>query len=270
MTILFQISDCHLLKSKDKTGYKDIAPFHSLEAVLKAVQADVRKVHKLDGNKPVIVLVTGDISGDNSKESYHLFVSLMRQYIEAASVSWYAIAGNHDNNPYFDFMLDGHLLTAGTPLQIGSWLLHGCDTRHPNNLHGAVGKVKQEDVFAIANACEKSRLNNNPKNHLVALHHHIKPSNSWMDKHALEGAEQIEALASAQPGIKAVLHGHVHSPIRQSIGHYATPSFGCPSSCWQWAMEEAFGISNEDPGYQSIMLSDNGDITVDVRRVAYR
>ncbi|WP_346993380.1 hypothetical protein [Alteromonas gracilis] len=58
MTTLFQISDCHLLKNKDKTGYKDIAPFHSLEAVLKAVQADVRKVHKLDGNKPVIVLVT--------------------------------------------------------------------------------------------------------------------------------------------------------------------------------------------------------------------
>ena len=272
MITLIQISDCHLLKDKDKSGYDGIAPFYALEAVLRDVSQTLKGARSLSADS-AIVLVTGDISGDNSKESYTHFLTLMKQYIEAQGVSWFAIAGNHDNNAHFDTLLTDHILTAGSPIHSANWLIHGCDTRHPYDKHGARGSVKQQDVIAIEKVCDANQaaqIPHHPLFHIVALHHHVRPSQSWMDKHALAGAEYIEALVSRQSGIKAVLHGHVHSPIRQHIGERGTPSYGCPSSCWQWAMQETFGTSEESPGYQQFTLCYDGTVEVNVRRVAYK
>lgn len=265
MITLIQISDCHLLKDKSKTGYEGIAPYHSLEAVLVSIAGLLSS----PVNNPVIVLVTGDISGDHSKESYAHFLSLMRQYIEVHAVPWFVIAGNHDNNQHFNSMLNERVLADDAPLQVGKWFVHGCDTRHPLNRHGAMGFVKTDDMHAISKTCKQALQNGNETFHIVSLHHHVRPSHSWMDKHVLEKSERVELLVSQHSNIKALLHGHVHSPIRQRVGELGTPSFGCPSTCWQWAMQDAFGTSNEAPGYQCVALGDDGTVHVEVKRVMY-
>ncbi|MCP4949366.1 MAG: hypothetical protein GY923_17890, partial [Aestuariibacter sp.] len=90
---LIQISDCHLLESPARSGYGDINPLQSLEAVLKTVASlDV------DG-----VLVTGDISGDDSEQSYQHFIQAINQHLPDIPVK--VIAGNHDNNRHFDTLL---------------------------------------------------------------------------------------------------------------------------------------------------------------------
>ena len=106
MITLIQLSDCHLLKDKDKTGYAGIAPYDSLARVLSDIQnyivQEVASEPQQRAKYQLVVLVTGDISGDNSPESYQHFIALMEQHIEPAGIEWFVLAGNHDNNPYFE------------------------------------------------------------------------------------------------------------------------------------------------------------------------
>ncbi|AXT38010.1 3',5'-cyclic-nucleotide phosphodiesterase [Alteromonas sp. BL110] len=273
MISLIQISDCHLFKDKDKTGYAGIAPYHSLTRVLSAVQqyvADITDSKNQIANQgnngqeqKMIVLVTGDISGDNSPESYQHFTALMEQYIESENIDWFVLAGNHDNNPHFESYLGSRHLQSANPISFSNWQIHGMDTRTSGNMHTAAGEVKESDLIAL-----KQSLDALPHfNHLVALHHHILPSKSWMDKHFLANAQHLESLINENPQIKALIHGHIHSPLRQEIGTNSTPSYGSPSTCWQWQMCDEFGVSEEAPGYQVINLMDNGTIDVNVTEV---
>ena len=266
MTTLIQLSDCHLLKDKDKTGYAGIAPYDSLARVLSDIQnyiaQDVGSQPEQCAKHQVVVLVTGDISGDSSPESYQHFIALMEQHIEPANIEWFVLAGNHDNNPYFEKYVGSRHLQSNDSLSLCNWQLHGMDTRATSNMHTAAGEVKESDIQAL----EQSLTTSPQTNHLVALHHHILPSNSWMDKHSLVDAQRLVSLTDEYPQLKAFLHGHVHSPLRQQIGKHNTPSYGAPSTCWQWEMRPEFGVSNEAPGYQVMNLMDDGSVDVSVVR----
>ena len=95
MITLIQLSDCHLLKGKDKTGYAGIAPYDSLARVLSDIQnyivQEVASEPQQRAKHQVVVLVTGDISGDNSPESYQHFIALMEQHIEPANIEWFVV-----------------------------------------------------------------------------------------------------------------------------------------------------------------------------------
>lgn len=273
---LIQISDCHLFKNKSKVGYGGIAPYQSLETILRQISERIglsKTKRAPDGAHQhqttddvaqcvATILVTGDISGDDTLESYLHFLSLMNQYIDSINVDWYVIAGNHDNNPYFQRILAKHILLSGYPVTLEEWQVHGMDTRCTNEPHSAKGDVKSHDVSMVSAALELA----SSKYHLVALHHHIQPSNSWMDKHRLFNAERIEAMASKYAQIKGFIHGHVHHPLRQQVGDYKTPSFGAPSTCWQWEMQTTFGVSENSPGYQVIQLHSDGGLSCEVYR----
>ena len=269
MITLIQISDCHLFKAKDKTGYAGIAPYHSLTRVLIAVRevlADIADSKKQSVNQgttgqeqKIVMLVTGDVSGDNSPESYQHFIALMKQHIEPENIEWFVLAGNHDNNPHFESYLGSRHLQSTNPISFLNWQIHGMDTRSASDDYTAAGEVKESDAIAL-----KHSLSASPHtNHLIALHHHILRSKSWMDKHFLANAKRLELLINEYPQIKALVHGHIHFPLRQKIGANNTPSYGSPSTCWQWQMRAEFGVSEDAPGYQVINLMDDG--TVDVR-----
>lgn len=261
VTTVIHITDCHLFKSKNKQGYAGIAPFHSLEQVLQHAVKTVITQQK--GTGALLLLVTGDISGDDSMESYQHFLMLMKQYVDAHDITWSVIPGNHDNNVHFNNVLGHKHLKSDAPLQLANWVIHGTDTRAVENKKSATGDVKQDDMAALADHIDsKAHLY-----HAVAVHHHCAPSHSWMDKHLLRGADAITTLLSQHSQIKAVLHGHVHAPLRYALGAHDTPVYGCPSTCWQWAMQEEFSVTNEAPGYQLIHLGDDGSVNAEVRRI---
>ena len=103
MITIIQITDCHLFKHEDKQGYSGVAPFHSLKRVL---QHAVSWASAQNTMASVLLLITGDISGDDSLESYTLFMSLMQEYADANGIAWAVIPGNHDNNTHFDKVLE--------------------------------------------------------------------------------------------------------------------------------------------------------------------
>ncbi|BFT29119.1 3',5'-cyclic-AMP phosphodiesterase [Alteromonas sp. D210916BOD_24] len=259
MITLIQISDCHLFSDKAKKGYAQISPYASLSSVLRAMQPRLQ-----DNIGKTLVLTTGDISGDSSEQSYTDFVTLMREYTEAQGVPWYVLPGNHDNNPYFHEQLGHKNLTCDAPLLLDNWVIAGMDTRISSQPNTAKGEIRQQQLDSLA-----ANVATWPDyHHLIALHHHIQPSCSWMDKHALHNAQSLEVFVSRTAQVKALIHGHIHSSLRQHIGDSATPSYGCPSTCWQWEMQAEFGVSREAPGYQILSLHSDGIVEVDVKRLA--
>ncbi|MFT4746161.1 MAG: Icc protein, partial [Congregibacter sp.] len=82
---IIQISDCHLFSDTQKTGYNSINPYQSLQHILAEV-----KFHQ-----PDVLLVTGDISGDGSGQSYQHFSKLLCETKIKCRIG--IIPGNHDN-----------------------------------------------------------------------------------------------------------------------------------------------------------------------------
>lgn len=244
MKRLIQISDCHLLSDPGREAF-NVNPASSLASVLRLLKQDL----------PDVLLITGDISGDDTLQSYQLFLELLEANV--GNIPWYVIPGNHDLNPYYDALLKHRQLRPGAPIALGNWQLHGIDTRYK----GTLGYVSASDLNNVTQA-----IDNAPDNyHLLALHHHIKPSNSWMDKHCLTNAEEVTQRITAQPGLRLVIHGHIHAQSHYYIADCAI--MGVPSTCWQWAMQPEFGTDTAKPGYREIQLSDDGNWTTTIRRI---
>lgn len=253
MKQLLHLSDCHLFADKTRTGYGGVAPYTSLKQVL----AHCFSASSLD---VAAVLVTGDISGDDSLVSYHHFKALVAQYVDKPV---YVIGGNHDNNPHFDTQLAPFILHAGLSIDIGSWHIHGLDTRY----HGTRGKIDKEQLARIKRDLEHTNTTTRSY-HLLAMHHHLLPSDSWMDNHDIINPDVIFTWLTATPSIKGIVHGHVHSPLRREIhSDSVIPLFGAPASCWQWEMSADFAVSHKLPGYQIVSLHNDGTMSCEVRRI---
>lgn len=249
---IVQLSDCHLFEDSAKSGYQGINPYKTLECIVDTILQDP----ELDAG--FLVLVTGDISGDDSKQSYQHFYSLIEPLLVRNALR--VIPGNHDNNPHYFDMLGRWHLRADMPIEIGDWVIHGLDTRTAKP-KSAKGEVKMEELHAIA----QSIAIRPAKYNLVALHHHPIVSDSWMDKHELMGSETLLAWLAQQSGIAGLLHGHIHHPLRHILNNGVMIA-GAPSTAWQWAMTQEFGVTNESAGYQVITLNNNGTFNCEVRR----
>lgn len=240
---LIQLSDCHLLENPEREGYGGINPLQSLLAVLNLVATQ----------KPDGIIVTGDISGDDSDASYQFFIDALNQWLPDVPVK--VIAGNHDNNPLFNLRLAPWLLTADTCWEFGDWCIHGLDTRST----GTLGIINPNQLQQISTQIQQHA----EKQHLLALHHHPVATYSWMDKHALQGVPLLEAWLAEHP-VAALLHGHIHADNLASLA--GRPVYGAPSTCWQWALTPEFGLADVAPGFRQFNLTSS--LSTEIGRVA--
>lgn len=242
---LVQLTDCHLLSNITDTAYGQINPYQTLTACLQQAISE----------QPDGLLFTGDISGDNSAASYKYFLALLDQV--ARDVPWRVIAGNHDVNDSFEVYLANHLLRAGKPWQIGNWFMHGLDSTYQQ----ASGRVEPEQLAATS-----EHLQLHPHDyHWLCLHHHLVPTGSWMDRHALTNAADVQQWLTAHPHIQGVIHGHIHTALRSEVDQ--RPVLSAPSTCWQWKMAPDFGVTEDKPGYRVLSLHADGRWSTQVRRI---
>ncbi|GGW80175.1 metallophosphoesterase [Alteromonas halophila] len=242
---LIQISDCHLFDDTEKTGNGDINPYHTLSRVLDDVMQQGCDA----------VIVTGDISEDDSHASYSHFMLMMEEKL--GELPWKMIPGNHDNNDHFEELSQRHLV-AGDPWDLEKWCLHGLDSRTSTSQ----GNVDQKQLAATESALAQYTS----KYHLLCLHHHLIDTNSWMEKHNMTNAEDVLDWITDQPQLEHVIHGHIHSPVESD--YQGNKIYAAPATCWQYALSEEFALADEAPGYRIIELLDDGTFTTSVRRIS--
>jgi Icc protein len=244
---IIQISDCHLFTDIHKIGYNNINPFRSLEAILAEV-----KVHR-----PDVLLVTGDISGDGTAQSYQYFSDLINQIKIQCRIG--VIPGNHDNQEQLIANIPEEYLWVNNPqlLLPNHWHIHLLNTQYQDT----IGQISEQSLSSLTEYLDQ----HSKDYHLLAAHHHPIPCGGWMDKHEWTNRQKFNDVVAKYQSVKAVLYGHIHMPIEKQKAQCLY--MACPATCWQFANLESFATNELKPGFRVINLLENGQITTSIQRL---
>lgn len=241
---LIQITDTHLHAdpaTRSRTG----VPHARLEAVVAAVIAE----------RPDAVIVTGDISQDETPASYAAAVRLF----DTLPCPWHWLPGNHDR-------LD--LMAAERPLveavELGDWQMLLLNTQVPGEPQGRLGRERLDALQRQLERLERPTL--------IAMHHPpVVVGTDWMDAIGLEDRDAFWRLLDGHDRVQAVVFGHAHqafaTTLTDSSGH-AVGVYGCPAAADQFLPGAThFAVDAEArPGYRVLTL-DSQPLATRVERV---
>jgi 3',5'-cyclic-AMP phosphodiesterase len=206
-----QITDTHLASEPDPGG----APA-SPDACLDLTVAAVGYV------RPDVVVLTGDIADDRSKEA----CERVREAAARLGGVLVATAGNHDDPAAVAGVFD-----APPSIDVGAWHFELFDTTVPGRIAGAI------DVdSAIARIDAAS-----PRSTFVALHHPPR-SPSTHPAFQLAGADELVDALVARPHVRVVVSGHLHESFERHQDHVRF--VGAPSS---W-----YALAHDGPAYRRV------------------
>lgn len=244
---LLQISDTHLFADpgKDLLG---VATELSFRAVLNAI---IGHSQTFD-----VVLATGDLSQDQSADSYQHFARLISRLKKP--VHW--LPGNHDQQMLMRTQLNHPLIQPHTQLIAGDWQIILLDSQVVGTPHGWLSHEQLAEMEAA--------LRQYPEKHaLICLHHHTFPIGSiWLDQHSLKNAPEFLAILNRYPQVRAVLCGHVHQEydqVYQGIRFLTSPS----TSVQFKPLSVDFALDPQSPGWRFLQLYPDGRISTQVWRL---
>ncbi|MEO1144795.1 MAG: 3',5'-cyclic-AMP phosphodiesterase [Cyanobacteria bacterium J06638_22] len=247
--LVLQLTDTHLFADEE-------AMMAGMQTV-KSFQTIIERISTLP-RRPDLVLLTGDLSQDESTKSYHR----LRDAINALGIPAYAIPGNHDIIPVMTPILQGGQFRTGRSLQQQHWNLVLLDSVVPGQVAGRLAET--ELAFLDEQLAAHSIL---PA--LVTLHHPPCLINStWMDDIGLLNAEEFFAVLDRHPQVKLVVFGHIHQKFegeRKGVRY-----LGAPSACVQFKpRSETFSLDETLPGYRLLTLHPDGQFDTVVKRVPF-
>lgn len=191
---ILHLSDLHLAPGRLHNGQVDTAA--ELETLLAAVPSDFA---------PDVVVVTGDISDDDSTASYDLARELIGAYAAGAGIDVAWVPGNHDNGPHFDRLHqpDGPVRhVARGHLDVGDGRIAIVDSRVRGCSYGQLGTSFQQGLEALAGFTDA----------VVAMHHPPLPVPSALHQALrLRDAESWTDRLIDHPDF-VTLTGHYHRP----------------------------------------------------------
>jgi Icc protein len=212
---IIQITDTHLFSDPDKTlrGYCTHA---NLVKTIDHILLNAT-------SKPDFVFVTGDISEDESAQSYLLALA----QFERLDCPVYWIHGNHDNaivlKPIFD---RSQRVKNLINLSIPSWEFISINTCRYGSEKGYIAS-DEYDRFLLQLAEVKN------KQVAVVMHHHPIPVNTpLLDACMLQDYEQFLNITKQHKEIKLVICGHVHGDYK--VMHDDLLIEVSPATCFQW------------------------------------
>lgn len=247
-TRIVQISDMHLFADKSRS-LLGVKTFDSLSALVHLL--------KTDATPPDAILLSGDLSQDNSEESYHHIVDVFKEF----PIPIYCFPGNHDDGKFMVRFFPRGNISYLQQILFDNWQFILLNSQKD----GAVEGFLADDQLALMEEC----LRNYPKHHaIIAFHHHpIQVGNEWLDRLGLQNAETFWEILKQYPSVNYVLFGHVHQVFegkKNGINLYSTPS-----TCIQFKPNiPHFALDPLPPGYRWIDLKPNGELVTGITRCA--
>ncbi len=219
------------------------------QLTLQAVVAEVQRY------QPDVVLLTGDLSQDETPASYqHLLTAL-----QPLTCPIYWTAGNHDHLETLSQALSqGSCRPEKTWVQ-GGWRFILLHSPVPGAVGGHLAATELQRLASI--------LHQSSEPTLIALHHPLFPVGSpWLDDSRLANPEEFWQVCDAHPQVKVVVCGHVHQECtwqRRGVTYYSSPS-----TCIQFAPHAAtFTLDTAYPGFRWLELFPQGHFRSGVIRV---
>ncbi len=243
-----QITDTHLFAEADKE-MRGCVTFATLQSV----------VHRLMHLTPTpdLLLLTGDLSQDETRESYQRLYDLLAPL----NIPAYWIPGNHDCPMVMSEVLSTAPFSAERYIRCGKWAIALLDSTIPGSVDG---EISLEQLTWL-----DQQLQQTPGiPTLIALHHSPVPVGSdWMDQVGLRNGSDLLTIVDRHPHIKGVLFGHIHQEFDQSRG--GVRYLASPSSCVQFVPNSPnFAIDDCAPGFRCLTLYPDGEFHTTLERLA--
>ena len=236
--LIAQISDIHI---RDHLGM-----FGELVDTSKTLEKAIKLLNALDP-QPDVVLATGDLTDDGTKEQYSQFLEI----IAPLNAPLLPLPGNHDD--YSEFI---NAFSSNLPDEIPknhcSYVIDNfpvrliaLDTSLPGQ-HDALFSDDHELWLSQVLAQEKDKP--------TLIFTHFPPFETginFMDISGLKSADRLEKIIRNNPQVKLVVAGHVHRPIQTSFA--STMISVCPSTGNQLKLDlnpKNGSAVDEPPGFQ--------------------
>jgi len=234
-TLIAQITDCHL-PADPKRPYRGINPHRNLKKLLRKVKAI----------QPDLLLASGDLSEDGSRESYRQ----LKKYLNTLGVPVLALPGNHDEAGRLAEVFPGSPVDTISVTEHGGWQIIRLNSCLPGKPEGLLSEQALMDLKCLLEQGKQPRL--------IAVHHQPIPVNSpWIDKYPLLNAEALLELIDTNLTVKTVVWGHVHQ-VFQSKRNGVT-MLGSPSSAINGlATAQRFTPDSAGPACRWVKLSRDG------------
>ena len=237
---LLHITDNHLFADPSERRY-DIASFDSLQQVLSSAT---------ETRQPDVVVNTGDIANDRTREVYEMFVSMVREFVDCPMI---ATPGNHDLAKPFDEVLsrDG--------IKMKRWHIVGVDSHIDDKVAGFISQNEMDRL--------EVELGNNVMPTLVVGHHPAGEIGcDWIDEHRVENGDWFLSKLQSYSHVKAYLSGHVHQKFDDYVNDLLLMT--TPSTCWQFKTgSPSFAVDDLPPGWRWLELREDGTIDTHVERL---
>lgn len=227
-------------------------------ATAKSFQAVVTHLQQLE-KRPDILLLTGDLSQDESPESYQYLVNCLRPL----GIPTYWIPGNHDNLSLMERILSQPPIYLNKSVQLGNW--------HFILLSSKAGSRVDGEISPTSLKWLERQLQLAGDRHIAILIHHppFAIGSEWLDRIRLKNPEPLFEILDRYPQIHLMLCGHVHQKWdtkREQIRYFTTPS-----TCVQFKPSSVdFAVDEEEfPGYRLLDVYPDGGWETKVERVAF-
>lgn len=189
---VIQITDCHLFK--DDSLMREVPTFATFNAVIDRIKKE--ELEDTDA-----IFLTGDISQDETKESYQRIVAALKDLNK--KIYW--IPGNHDSietaTPIFE---EYPSFVRANYFNIADWSFIFLNTKKDGTDSGFLPEYELENL-------QKSLEKNKDKSLAIVMHHHPAAFGTpLLDSCMLMNPDPFWEILAKYP-VKLIICGHVHN-----------------------------------------------------------
>ena len=245
-----QITDTHLFRDP-RAALLKLNTQDSFEKVMDLV---IRNEASID-----VVLGTGDIAQDASREAYLRFAKAMKPL----KAPFYWIPGNHDRRQVME-SLSPYKRAFTNLITLGKWQIVLLDSSVLGEVHG---RLHDRELRHLEKSLQAAQQDPSIEHVMVCLHHNPVPGSAeWMSGIGLQNQEEFLAIIDRCSSVRAVLYGHIHQEldfVLKGVRYFCTPS-----TCIQFKPGvQDFTLDDVNPAYRWMVLHPDGRIDSEVVRV---
>ncbi len=244
---IVQLTDLHLF-SDPESRLLGVQTEESFLSVLSLSQQQ----HK----NPDLMLFTGDLTQDASKEAY----LRLRHYLSELNIPCFCLPGNHDDPELMQSILNLENVKISSSILEKGWQIICLNSKLPGS---EGGHLDDKELQLL-----KEKLEQHPdKPALIVFHHPPLPvGSSWLDTMTLDNPDDLFEITSRHPQVKGLLLGHVHQD--QDWEQNGLRVITTPSTCFQFKPNShEFALDQNPPGYRWLNLLADGSIETGVTRL---